>query len=191
MDSKKIAILEAAKQSFSLFGFKGTTMGHIAKLAGVGKGTLYLYFTSKEELLNDIILFLTEEMKQSADQALQHPEMPLFERFHTALYNILVFRKEHELLVKLFREESEFGNPMMRQALDLIEQESQAYIAGYIERAVAAGMLKPCDPQITAFVLFKLYLGLVHDWGMKHPPLDNEQISELMQLYVMKGLSVE
>ncbi|SDC67203.1 transcriptional regulator, TetR family [Paenibacillus sp. UNCCL117] len=189
MDPKKSVILEAAKQTFSLYGFKGTTMGHIAKLAGVGKGTLYLYFTSKEELLHEIIRSLTDEMKHAADEALQKQELASFERIHTALYNILMFRKEHELLIKLFREEREFGNPVMKQALDLIEHESLCYIASHVERAVAAGLLAPCDPDITAFVLFKLYLALVHDWGMKHPPLDNEKISELLQLYVMKGLS--
>jgi AcrR family transcriptional regulator len=189
MDPKKAVILDAAKQTFSLYGFKGTTMGHIAKLAGVGKGTLYLYFTSKEELLHEIIRSLTDEMKQAADQALLQQGLTSFERIHAALYNILVFRKEHELLIKLFREEREFGNPVMKQALDLIEQEALSYIAAHIERAVASGSMKSCDPEITAFVLFKLYLALVHDWGLKHPPLDNEKISELLQLYVMNGLS--
>ncbi|MEH7109635.1 TetR/AcrR family transcriptional regulator, partial [Bacillus sp. JJ1764] len=34
-------IVEAATKSFSLFGYKATTMDQFAKLANVGKGTIY------------------------------------------------------------------------------------------------------------------------------------------------------
>ena len=43
-------ILEAALASFAEKGFAGTRMDDIAKRAGITKGTIYLYFKSKEEL---------------------------------------------------------------------------------------------------------------------------------------------
>lgn len=45
-------ILEAATKSFSLFGYKATTMDQVAKLANVGKGTIYTFFANKEELFH-------------------------------------------------------------------------------------------------------------------------------------------
>ena len=53
-DRRKM-IVEAATKSFSLFGYKATTMDQVAKLANVGKGTIYTFFKNKEELFEEII----------------------------------------------------------------------------------------------------------------------------------------
>lgn len=47
---KRKAILEAAEELFPHKGFANTTMQEISQKAGLAKGTLYLYFKSKEEL---------------------------------------------------------------------------------------------------------------------------------------------
>ena len=44
-------ILDAAHGVFASRGFKEATVGHIADAAGIAKGTLYLYFKSKDEIL--------------------------------------------------------------------------------------------------------------------------------------------
>lgn len=51
MADRKKLIVEAAEKSFSEFGYKATTMDHVARRAGVGKGTIYTFFKNKEELL--------------------------------------------------------------------------------------------------------------------------------------------
>jgi AcrR family transcriptional regulator len=55
------AILEAARKRFLHYGFKKTTIDEIAADAGIGKGTVYLYFDNKEELL----LTLAREVKRN------------------------------------------------------------------------------------------------------------------------------
>jgi AcrR family transcriptional regulator len=47
-------ILDASLNAFLKYGFHKTTMEKIAKEAGIAKGTLYLYFSSKEELTQGI-----------------------------------------------------------------------------------------------------------------------------------------
>lgn len=49
------AILTAATDTFARFGFKKTSIDDIARRAGVGKGTVYLHFESKEELFGAAI----------------------------------------------------------------------------------------------------------------------------------------
>lgn len=53
-------ILEGAKQLFSKYGLKKTTMDEIAKAAGKGKSTLYYYFPSKNEIFEAVV---EDEMK--------------------------------------------------------------------------------------------------------------------------------
>jgi len=55
--AKRERILRAAWNRIRQYGFAKTTMGEIAADAGIGKGTAYLYFRSKA----DIMLALTEE----------------------------------------------------------------------------------------------------------------------------------
>jgi AcrR family transcriptional regulator len=59
--AKRRQILEGARQVFLARGFDGASMGEIAKTAGVSKGTLYVYFDSKEKLFE----VLTIEEKES------------------------------------------------------------------------------------------------------------------------------
>lgn len=49
-EAKKIALIEAAARVFARDGFAGTKMAQVAREADVGKGTLYEYFESKDEL---------------------------------------------------------------------------------------------------------------------------------------------
>lgn len=49
-EERRAAILDAAEAVFASKGVAETTMDDIAQQAELGKGTLYLYFTSKNEL---------------------------------------------------------------------------------------------------------------------------------------------
>ncbi len=48
----RTAILEAAGEVFARYGFKKASMEDIARRAGVGKGSIYLHFESKEALFD-------------------------------------------------------------------------------------------------------------------------------------------
>jgi AcrR family transcriptional regulator len=47
----KQAILDAAISLFSANGYENTSIEHIAKIAGVGKGTVYSYFQTKNDII--------------------------------------------------------------------------------------------------------------------------------------------
>jgi len=53
-EQMKADILKASLNTFLKYGFHKSTMEKIAKEAGIAKGTLYLYFSSKEELTQSI-----------------------------------------------------------------------------------------------------------------------------------------
>src|ERR1700722_490986 len=54
-NAKRRQILEGARAVFLAQGFDAASMGEIARAAGVSKGTLYVYFESKEELFQAIV----------------------------------------------------------------------------------------------------------------------------------------
>jgi len=62
----KERILEAAMEVFSHKGFHPATMDEIAEKAGVGKGTLYRYFETKEKLFAELVRLRLEELGATA-----------------------------------------------------------------------------------------------------------------------------
>jgi AcrR family transcriptional regulator len=48
-------LLSAATETFARFGYKKTSIDDIARRAGIGKGTVYLHFESKEELFGAVV----------------------------------------------------------------------------------------------------------------------------------------
>lgn len=183
-------ILEAAAKSFSLFGYKATTMDQVAKIANVGKGTIYTFFKNKEELFNAIIVKLIDEMKIEADRV--STEGASFEEnAHARLMQMLKFRQTHQLYVKLIDEEKELRTPAVGDVLQVIEKEFVGFIKEKIENAIARGEIKPCDSELVAYLLFKAYMSLVVDWSKTHDTeLEEYRIVNLLSGTIFKSLLV-
>jgi AcrR family transcriptional regulator len=56
-EEKKMEILQAAGKVFFLNGFEKTKIEEIARKAGIGKGTVYEYFESKQQLFEELIAY--------------------------------------------------------------------------------------------------------------------------------------
>ncbi|MBE1555783.1 TetR/AcrR family transcriptional regulator [Sporosarcina limicola] len=181
-------ILEAAAKSFSLFGYKATTMDQVAKIANVGKGTIYTFFANKEELFNAVVVKMINEMRTEADAAAV--EGASFEKnAHARLMQMLKFRETHQLYAKLVDEEREIRTPAVSEVLEAIEKEIVSYIREKIEKAIRKGELKQCDTELIAYLLFKAYLALVVDWGKTHDAeLTEKRIVELLSGTVFNSL---
>ena len=54
--TKQDDILEAALELIAERGFHGAPISMIAKKAGVGEGTIYIYFENKDALINELYL---------------------------------------------------------------------------------------------------------------------------------------
>ncbi|MHB1346021.1 MAG: TetR/AcrR family transcriptional regulator [Candidatus Humimicrobiaceae bacterium] len=65
MEDKKTDIFNCAKELFGSKGFKDTNVSDITKMAGIGVGTFYNYFSSKESLFLDIFMKENEKLKKS------------------------------------------------------------------------------------------------------------------------------
>ncbi|MFC5470325.1 TetR/AcrR family transcriptional regulator [Cohnella suwonensis] len=185
-------IVEAAGQSFALFGYKATTMDQVAKLANVGKGTIYTFFSNKEELFDEIMGNLIRDMKLVAD-AEYDSDRPFFDNLNRILHRLLEYRERHQLAVKMAHEVRDMGTPMALEGLRKLESALVGYIRTKVQIGIDKGELKPCDPEITAFVMIKLYLALATEWADRsdRTPLPKERVAVLIQLYLMNGLAAE
>ena len=54
-DKRRKDIIDAALEVFGTYGFHKAKMGEIAERAGIGKGTIYEYFSSKKDLFEEML----------------------------------------------------------------------------------------------------------------------------------------
>lgn len=181
-------ILKAATESFSLYGYKATTIDQVARLANVGKGTIYTFFKNKEELFDEIITKLITDMKDAASHAI-NPKEPFQENVHQALYKMLEFRLDHQLTIKLVQEQRDVGTPVVHDVMKKLEKTILLFIQEKIEHAMVKGEIKQCNSEIVAFVLLKIYVALIFDWEKDREPLSKEEIANIFDLYIFNGLS--
>lgn len=180
-------VLEAAAKSFALFGYKATTMDQVAKIANVGKGTIYTFFTNKEELFDEILHAAILEMKRIAEHILRD-DQDFFDNLYRVLDALLEFRDEHALFIKLSQEQREFGTPKANDSLTKVENVIVGYVQKVVDNFIRKGEIKPCDSQVVAFVMLKLYAALTADFNNLREPLHKDQIKEYMMLFLADGL---
>jgi TetR/AcrR family transcriptional regulator len=187
MTDRKKMIIEAAAKSFSLYGYKATTMDQVAKLANVGKGTIYTFFKTKEELFDEIINSLIIDIRVEVESAMDD-SASILENVNRVLVRVHEFRETHQLTIKLIQEERDMGTQTVVEAMQRVEQSIIQYMKVILQKAIDKGEIKACDPEVTAFVMLKMYFSLVVDWQRNHPPLGKDEISKLFELYLLKGL---
>src|SRR5690625_3470397 len=186
--NRKQLIIDAATTLFRSFGYKATTMDQVAKLANVGKGTIYTFFKNKEELFNEIIMRLLQDMEQTASQSID-PALSFKDNVHQALYRMLEFRLDHKLTIKLFQEDRDIGTPIVQEAMKKMEGVILEFIKNEVKMAIKKQEIKPCDPELTAFIFLKVYIALIFDWEKNRQPLDKKDIASVFDLYLLQGLS--
>jgi AcrR family transcriptional regulator len=71
------AILVAATETFARYGFKKASVDDIARRAGIGKGTVYLHFESKEELFGAVVRRIWTRSLAGLEAALKQARTPL------------------------------------------------------------------------------------------------------------------
>jgi AcrR family transcriptional regulator len=150
--AKRRQVIDGARAVFLAQGFDAASMGEIARKAGVSKGTLYVYFDSKEALFEAIT---EEECRLQAEQVFD-----------------LVATGDHDVLTVLTRLGRAFVGflcrpaaiPRLRTVISIADRMPEigrkfyetgpavgiARLAAYLERQVAAGVLAIDDCEVAA-----------------------------------------
>ena len=155
----KEKIVQAAITTFSKYGYDKTRMDDIAKSAKLGKGTLYLYFKSKEELFYAISENSIKELKEQLSKLFSKKEDLVHdaEKFYDQYRNLI--HDSEKVSFEMIAESSR--NPKLRKAL--YEQRMKVYdiVIYYLRRQIEKGFFKKdMDVNAIASGLVALYDGL-------------------------------
>ena len=107
---KKQLLLDAAYERFLAQTFAKTTVEEIAKAAGVAKGTFYLYYKDKNDILDEVIQYKSGELLIAAlEDARQKAPGDFVERVVLITDYIIEFFKAHETVLRLLHQDFAWG----------------------------------------------------------------------------------
>src|SRR4029077_16149460 len=75
-EARQAQILGCAKRVFAQRGFHAANVSHICEAAGIGRGTLYQYFTNKHSVLTAILRETLDRVKTLMEQQAATNEYP-------------------------------------------------------------------------------------------------------------------
>ena len=159
---KRDAILDAARAAFSRNGYERASVEDIAAQAGIAKGTLYLYFKSKEELY---LAALTRDLRALADRGRNEMERAatLRGKMLAFLQVRLEYARSHEEFLRIYLAEygSLFVKPGLQGELRRLARANLRYVAKQVEEATAHGEIPPVPAGAVAMALFAISRGLI------------------------------
>jgi TetR/AcrR family fatty acid metabolism transcriptional regulator len=162
-DFRTAEILDAARRVITELGYEGASMERIAQEAGIAKGTTYLYFRNKETLLCAVFEQGFEQLMQRARELVAAAPTHT-ERVRAMVRAFLEFTGENVPFWQALQNRPDLGPQGDSEASMLIRKQIEQYeqfVAGVIERAIAAGELRRVDPLRCGCYLTDVMRGVV------------------------------
>ena len=64
-------------------------------------------------------------------------------------------------MIKLIQEERDMGTKEVQEVMQQVDVEIVSVIQSYLKIAIDKGEISKCDPEITAFIMLRLYVSLI------------------------------
>lgn len=176
--ARRDAILKAAKDAFFKNGFMETTVEDIADSCGLAKGTIYLYFKSKEEIYVSLMTkgleLLKKEMLKAASaeydgDKILYQLLAIYYKFYlkNRKYFRIIFLSSHPDVRR--RVSGELLKSSVETANDCLGILNDA-----IKRGIKSGSFKQTDPWQAANILWAMVNGLIMKY--ETDPIYREEI---------------
>ena len=151
-------LVAAARRVFSQRGFHKATMGEIAKIAGVAKGTIYLYYPSKQAAywaaMEQGILGMLEATRRSMEAA-----GSVEAKIRTFIECKIAYFEQNRDFFKIYF--SEFGPSLahparLRQPFRELYVQQVQILRGVLEQGIRNQEIRPVPPDAAAFAICDL-----------------------------------
>jgi len=140
-------ILDAALKVFAQRGFAATKLDAVAAAAGIGKGTIYLYFSSKEALFREVVRQRLLPNLEEIERVLATDTGSAADQLRLIIGRAARFSSSKlAVLPKLVLAESGNFPALARFYAEEVVNRGVAMITGVIRRGVERGEFRPVDP---------------------------------------------
>ena len=183
--ARKKDILSTALALFAEKGFHEVTVNEIAREVGLSKGTLYLYFKSKENLFYSVILDKHNALLDDLQLTLRK-DAPFLNRLECFIRSYLQFFKKHQSYYKIIHCEKGGLNgrrhTRFRQQMMVMHDESAKVMKECIGIGQKEGILKEFQPEI----MMKALRGLLNSFAFQSIFFDSKSSPKRDATFVMQ-----
>lgn len=182
-------IIEASLTVFAREGFAQARMEDIAKTAGLGKGTVYLYFKSKDAIIVAMLKwFFQRDMQQALAQPLSEAPIrdQLLQWAATIAQSIERLRPFWPIVFEFYAVAGRRQD--VRQFLLGAFEQYQALLTALIQRGIDQGEFRPIKADELALTMLALFDGLVLFWGIARDQFSWQQQAQSAITHLLDGI---
>jgi AcrR family transcriptional regulator len=169
---KRNKFLNAALALFVSKGVQNTTTAEIAKAAGAATGTLFLYFPTKQDLINALVLNITKE-QSTYIKSLLDPALSVRDTFFTVWNGSVRWFLENP-------EAYQFSQQIRDSGLvsEAVARETGKYFSFYyetIQKGLAEGRIKPFPIDLIGGFLYQDIVAVMNYLRLQPDPAEQAQ----------------
>jgi len=149
-------ILAAARRVMDQRGLEALTMEEIATAAGVAKGTVYLYFQGKEDLIRALVSQVAENLLRDLQAIMARPLLPQEKLTQVITLLLKNLERERALFPAYVRDLVRRPRPVPRgraRQLWALEEQIMALVTRLFGEGIAAGQFMTANPRLLTFLL--------------------------------------
>lgn len=173
---KRQEIVAAAREVFTARGFTAATLDEIAEKAEFGKGTLYSYFQSKDELFETVIADIFDEIVEIAARTCSQSGTGVEDSFRNFARDLLRHLFEHYGIYFLMMRE--MHNMHHQSHFATLFPDLLIILAEPLKRSLPADVQRRFQPEQLGFMFLTMLLSLfrssLHMLGLQHCDLSHQ-----------------
>ena len=176
-------LLKAAKKVFSEKGYYNAQISHIIDTAGVARGTFYLYFKSKEEILKEILKEVVKELKNRI-KVVDLRYDPI-DQITANIKRVLDFALEERELARIVLQRN--CDPKLFSIIEDFFEEVTLMVQFSLKKGIALGLIRECD----TYVLAKALIGGVKEvivGLLDKEEVDTERVAKDLVSFGLRGI---
>jgi AcrR family transcriptional regulator len=165
-EARVALITKSAAALFRKKGLENTSIEDVARAAELAKGTIYLYFNSKEELyynvLEPALVAYHGRLVAIADNKDEPPDVTL-RRIMDFVYEEYMKQPEPYHLIMRYKAE-EFQTLFSRERFDRLRNlmgGNLKKVSQVVERGIQEGLFIPADPRVVSTVIWNVFVGVI------------------------------
>ena len=181
---KRLKIMAAAAELFAAQPFHKVLLSEVAEAAGVGKGTLYIYFKNKEDLYLSVLYSGFAELIERMQRRLDKNQFGPMENLETAIREMVQFAYQNPHMFDLMRT-GPWRSLMDSVQWDSKRNELRTLIESIIRSGIADGEFSDPHPDFTARYIPNMVRSVLME-GFQN--IDARTLTEHILRFVRAGL---
>lgn len=158
---------EKGEKLFEAYGLRKTTVEDITQAVGISKGSFYLFYASKEELLLEILEQIESELRESILLYTSQPQQKARQSVSAILKSFLLTWDAFPLLRKL--EKSDFDYLARKLPAERVQahvERDQDFIDSFVEKFERDGITVQVPPRVVTNLIKSLFFVGIHRYDL-------------------------